>query len=886
MNSKSHFFCRKLRTHLLMLIILIFLPVSGLLIFRGYEDRQQSIEDIQSQAHRLIYLFIDEQIHIADNTRHLLEILSQIPAVRNLDLEECNKLLQAVHRYNPRYSTIVAANRDGMIECCAIPLKKPIDVKDRNWFKRISETRKFVIDEFLISKSANKASLPFAYPVLNDSGDLLVAVGAAFDLSYYKQIFAKVPLPPDSVIIITDRKGNVLYLSQDSKNEIELGQPLARIRGFRVPDEPKGSFMLTDTDGIERIYHFEHVSAGQSNNEVCMFVGFSKHEVFRNANRMMLTDISVLSLVALLSLGVAWIFGGKYIVEPVNLLVRKIRKISQGDLNISENIVYPMKELQILSQAFDDLAHALSVQETERKHAEEALRQREIFFRSLIENLPQQIFVKDKNSVYLSCNRNFARDIGHDPEQIIGKDDFAFFPKEMAEAFRADDQAVISKRIVKDIEEKYMAAGEEQWAHTIKVPYYNDQGDIIGLIGIYENITERKKAAEEKAKLESRLRQAQSLESIGTLAGGIAHDFNNILFPIIGYTEMTLDTLPKNSTGYANLEQILKAALRAKDLVTQILTFSRQREHEKTMMKIQVIIKEALKLIRSTLPSTIKISQNIDPNCAAVICDPTQVHQIVMNLCANAYHAMQDNGGVLEVTLTEVMLGANDISAYPGSLPGTYLKLSVSDTGIGISKENLERIFDPFFTTKPVGKGTGLGLSVVHGIVKQMGGHIRVYSELGKGTVFHVYMPAAGEHIPVRNPTVSDESAPGGRERILLADDEMPVLNMLRQMLEELGYRVSAYTDSTEAFAAFRSRPDEFDLVITDMTMPKMTGAQLAQKIFEIRKDIPIVLCTGFSEQINGEKSKALGIRGYLMKPVIRTEMAKMIRKVLEGEME
>jgi CheY-like chemotaxis protein len=296
------------------------------------------------------------------------------------------------------------------------------------------------------------------------------------------------------------------------------------------------------------------------------------------------------------------------------------------------------------------------------------------------------------------------------------------------------------------------------------------------------------------------------------------------------------------------------------------------------------MVKEALKLIRSTLPTTIELSQSIDPNCDPVMGDPTQIHQIVMNLCTNAYHAMQENGGTLEVTLREVRLGAGDISAYPGAIPGTYLKLSVSDTGVGIPKEILDRIFDPFFTTKPVGRGTGLGLSVVHGIVRQMGGHIGVYSELGKGTVFQVLMPAVtSETVCIPDPSVSKEIIPTGSERILLVDDEKPILSMLEQMLEKLGYGVTSHSDPADALRAFQNEPDGFDLVITDMTMPNMTGAQLARKILEIRADMPIILCTGFSEQINVEKSEALGIRGYLMKPVIRGEMAKMIRKVSEG---
>jgi PAS domain S-box-containing protein len=399
------------------------------------------------------------------------------------------------------------------------------------------------------------------------------------------------------------------------------------------------------------------------------------------------------------------------------------------------------------------------------------------------------------------------------------------------------------------------------------------------LLTVVHDLSALRLEEEKRQMVEKQLRYMQKMEAIGTLAGGIAHDFNNILFSIIGYTEMTADEMPKESRAHKNLEEVLKAALRAKELVNQILTFSRQHEHEKTILKIQPVIKETLKMLRSTLPSTIRIVQNIDRGCSPVLGDPTQIYQIIMNLCTNAFHAMQDTGGVMEIKLEETEI---DITAFPDALPGTYLKLSIRDSGIGMSEDIQERIVDPFFTTKPVGKGTGLGLSVVHGIVKQMSGYIRVFSAHGKGSVFIVYLPViTSENIHIRASAASDETPLTGSERIMLVDDEKAILGMLRQMIGELGYRIISFTSSMEAFQVFQNSPDEFDLVITDMTMPDMTGSQLARKLLEIRPDIPIILCTGFSEQINEKMSEAMGIQGYLMKPVVRTEMAKIIRKAL-----
>ncbi len=393
---------------------------------------------------------------------------------------------------------------------------------------------------------------------------------------------------------------------------------------------------------------------------------------------------------------------------------------------------------------------------------------------------------------------------------------------------------------------------------------------------------ERKQAEEEKNKLRTQLQQAQKMESIGTLAGGIAHDFNNILFPIIGYAEMALEDTSEGSPLRNSINEILHGAKRAGDLVKQILTFSRQADQELKPLRVQLVINEVLKLVRSSLPSTIKINKYISNKCGLVIADPTQIHQVAMNLITNAYHAMEETGGELEVTLKEVELDVEDLRD-PVMIPGAYVCLTVTDTGPGIDPLIIDRIFVPYFTTKGKDKGTGLGLAVVHGIVKSCKGDIRVYSEPGKGTAIHVYLPAI-KTLAVTEEAEALEPVQKGTERILLVDDEDQIVRMEKQMLVRLGYSVTERTGSIEALEAFRTAPDKFDLVITDMTMPNMTGIQLSQKLLTIRPDIPIIICSGFSEQISAEKAKALGISGFVMKPVIMRALAHIIRKVLDQE--
>ena len=394
------------------------------------------------------------------------------------------------------------------------------------------------------------------------------------------------------------------------------------------------------------------------------------------------------------------------------------------------------------------------------------------------------------------------------------------------------------------------------------------------------DITDRKKIEEEQKKLQSQLIQAQKMEAIGTLAGGIAHDFNNILGAILGYAEMAVDDCPADSKVTYDITQIVKAGNRARELVKQILAFSRQTETDLIPLQPGIIVAEALKLLRSSLPTTITIIQQINRDAGVVLADPTQIHQIVMNLCTNAFHAMEKDGGTLEISLEKKELTPKDLLNEPHLQPGKYVQLSIRDTGIGIAPEDQERIFDPYFTTKEVGKGTGMGLSIAHGIVQSYGGSIRCDSRLGEGTVFHIILPA----VDSSNLHVSEKTAviPGGNEHILLIDDEELLVEMGKRMLERLGYRVTSQTDSIKALATFQNQPQEFDLVITDQTMPGMTGSRLAQKMLLVRPDLPIILCTGYSNLISDEKARSLGIKGFAMKPLAKNDIAILIRNVLD----
>jgi len=381
--------------------------------------------------------------------------------------------------------------------------------------------------------------------------------------------------------------------------------------------------------------------------------------------------------------------------------------------------------------------------------------------------------------------------------------------------------------------------------------------------------------------MQSQLLQAQKMQAIGTLAGGIAHDFNNILGAVIGYAEMARDASASKSAVAHDLDKVLEASHRAAALVKQILAFSRQSGTKRILLEPSNIINEAVKLLRPILPSTITIRQDIGTATKSIFADPTQIHQVVMNLCTNAFQAMEQAGGILDISLTDSELSLDDLQSFPEVKPGKFVVLAIGDSGPGIPPNILGKIFDPYFTTKEVGKGTGMGLAIVHGIVTTSGGFVSCESELGKGTIFRVFYPAIEQHaVPAVKSLLT---APTGKGRILLIDDEEILAEMGQAMLERLGYEVTVHTGSLDALSDFQNQPDRFDAVITDQTMPGITGMELAQRMLQIRPDLPIILCTGYSNLVNEEQAKRCGIKGFAMKPMTKKEMATLLKDVLEG---
>ena len=542
------------------------------------------------------------------------------------------------------------------------------------------------------------------------------------------------------------------------------------------------------------------------------------------------------------------------------LLVRNIARRRQAERNLL--LANEKLEIRVAERTADQQQANARLREEvlHRTQAEERLS-------TVVRNLPIVLWAIDSAGLFtLSTGKGLAK-LNLSEGQLVGQSLFDIY---------AGNQAIVEAARKALNGESFSTVLEE--GGVIFESHYSPlftNGDISGVIGIAIDVTER-------SSLEKQIRQAQKMEAIGTLAGGIAHDFNNILGAIIGYAELGMLDARNGEAVLDYFEEIRRASDRARELVAHILTFSRQTEMHRQPLNVAPIVKEALKLLRASLPANIEIRSEVDTEAGKIKADPVQVHQCLMNLCTNAAHAMRESGGVLEVAVGAVLLG-HEAKPTPENLPpGRYLAIMVRDTGCGMDEVTLARIFEPFFSTKERGEGTGMGLSVVHGIMKSHGGGVEVESRMGQGTTFRLYFPLLAPAAENSAASIVVSSPPaGGNERILLVDDEPQLMELGQRILEYLGYVVTAKASSVAALELFEEQAAAFDLVITDQTMPTMTGIEMAKRMLVIRPGVPIILCTGFSETVSEEQAKAIGISGYVLKPLTINDLATACREVL-----
>ncbi len=567
----------------------------------------------------------------------------------------------------------------------------------------------------------------------------------------------------------------------------------------------------------------------------------------------------------------------------------ELRKQAEKTLKKKSDESHDPSELSL--EETHRLIHELQVQQIELEMQNEELRsiQQELKtsrdkYSNLYDHAPIGYFTINGKGVILGANLTGANLLGPARNKLMGQPFYNFVTGNTEDVFYLFLQELLDTGEPQACELKLIKMDDAQFhAHLESRVVHDDDGNFSRILMAVTDITKRKQNENERKDLEKRLQQAHKMETIGTLTGGIAHDFNNILSIILGNAELTMDDIPEGHPAQNSLGEIETASLRAKNTVKQLLTFSRKSDPQRKPVEIVPIIEDALKFLRSSIPINIDIRKTIPDESWVVSADPTQINQVIMNLCINAAHAMSEDGGIIDISCSFVEFDNNG-AVYDFELNQTrYVKITVLDTGHGIEKEHLDRIFDPYFTTKEVGEGSGFGLSVVHGIVKSHNGAISVDSEYGEGTMFNIFLPIVEK--ASESEKGFDAVTPTGSERILFVDDEETIVHLTRMMLERLGYTVTAKICSRDALETFQNQPEDFDLIITDMTMPSIMGDRLVKDFRKIRPDIPIILCTGFSERINDEKARYLGVQALVMKPVQKNAFAKIIRRVLDEKL-
>ncbi len=650
--------------------------------------------------------------------------------------------------------------------------------------------------------------------------------------------------------IITTSNLNELY--QSIHNALGV---IIDVTNFYIALYDEGRESITLSHIVDEIDAFDdYIPSFTKTNSLIGNVILEKKPVFLNREKLVKleTEKRILGTRPEIWLGVPLIISNNVIGVMAVYSYNNPHQFTENDLNI-------------LGSVSEQIAVAI-----ERKKADEE----RVRLGTAIEQATEAFIITNQNGIIDYVNPAFENITGYLKNETIGRN-VGILGGEQGNTFLNESKKVIETGNTWSGKLSFNKKHNMPFTAIVTIsPVRDASGSILNIVSIIRDISR-------EDQLEDQLRRSQKLESIGTLAGGIAHDFNNILSAIIGYTQIAGLKVKKDSETTNCLNKVLKASQRAKDLINQILSFSREQEHEKQPVKISIIINEALKLLRPSLPSTIKIHSELERNRDTVEADSSQIHQILMNLCTNAHHAMKDKGGTLSINLSAVELDSAQASVFSELEPGPYLKLTVSDTGTGIDEEILDKIFDPYFSTKEKGEGTGLGLAVVHGIVKSHGGSISVESKSNQGTSIHIYFPQIVEETGTKGDEPND-TYPVGNECILFIDDEAYLTDISKQMLEHIGYKTIARTSSVEALELFKTRFNEIDCVITDLTMPNMTGDKLAKELIKIRPDIPIILCSGYSERITPEKASNIGIKDFLKKPLSMRDLSITLRRVLD----
>ncbi|MDX2481477.1 MAG: PAS domain S-box protein [Desulfuromusa sp.] len=860
-----------IRKNLTFLVLLSVLPALIILLYTGIEQRRDAVEKAKHNILLLSHAMAKTQENITNTTRQTLSTLALLPEIKNLNLQTSRKILAAVLEKNPNYKNIALTDLKGDVLVSGIP-SGSTNLADRKHFKEALKQKDFAIGEYIVSRLGTIVpAFPFAYPVFDDQGQVKAVLTLIINLTRFSDFFEISNLPKNSFIAVTDYKGVRLFYYPSKEKTNSVGKPI-RGKSWDISSNAQTSnaYVGEGSDGIRRMFAFEPMRITPERLPyLYMWVGIPESHILGPANVIQTRNVLLMLLATVLALLISWYIGKKTLISPLKSLVSLTQKFAGGALDVRNEQIVRNDEVGTLNQAFYEMADSLN-------QSQKSLRESQERFKKLSDVTFEGILIHDMG-IATDVNESLAKMFGYSKEELIDKNLIELLvPREY--------QPILKENILKTATNPYEVKGRRKDGTLFPVEI--ESRSVTGekedyRVTALRDITERKKAEEQRLKLEVQLRQKFKMEALGTMAGGMAHNFNNSLAIVLGSLEMAQRKILEPQTIEKYLKSATKAVLRSRDLVSKVLIYSRQGNQKRKSMQIVLVAEETQKLVRLTLPANINLNYQFAPEYQnlTINADSGQIQEALLNLINNAIQSMNKKG-TLDIDLDQVELGEDDIPVQYDCIPGTYARLSVKDTGCGMESETLKHIFDPFFTTKGVGQGTGVGLSTVQGMMEQHGGLIKVHSILGEGSNFELYFPVI--QAVLQDTIAENVDIPSGVERILFVDDDDILIAIGYEMLGDMGYKVTTENSSKKALEMIAENPTQFDLVITDQTMPELTGKELSHEINKINPELPIILCSGYSNMSSTDDVGKYAIKAFCSKPLRMSELAQVVRKTLD----
>jgi len=870
-----------IRSLLQLITLVVILPTAGIVLYSGIKLRDTMLNAARADTLKLADRIVTEQQNLVVGAEQLMTALAQIPDVKRHDTARVEPILRELRKLNPMYSNIFIADMKGTVWASAVPVPPPFVVADRRYFRNALASGKLSSGEYVVSRATARPAFNLAYPLRNDHGRTIGVLSVGFAIDRYRQLLEQMRLPAGTNFAIIDHQGTLLFRAINS--EQLAGKPYPGDEFQKIRSGPDaGTTTRKGLTGDKRIISYRKLSlAGEQSPYLYVTAGIPVEVATREANRSIMYSSVFLALLLLLTWSIAALIGKRSIVDRFKLLENASQRLAAGDLQVRVSDVVDGGELGRLGQTFDVMAAELARREEERLKVE-GDRDRLI---SIMETTTDVVSLASPEGKLLYLNHAGRRLTGIGDGPISDIPIQQVHPQWAAELIMKEGIPSAMRTGVWEGETALLDGNcQEVPVSQLLLAHRDGLGELSHLSTIMRDIRDHKAAEAEHALLTEQLIQSQKMESIGQLAGGVAHDFNNLLTPIFGYAEMLKRDFPDNAAALTKLDNLLKAAEKAKELVRQLLSFSRKQVLEMKIIDLDQVITKFQSILRHTIRESIDIRLNLAPGRYSIRGDRNQIEQVIMNLAVNAQDAIS-GCGLITIETAPVLLDDEYTRQHSGVSPGHYLMMAVSDDGCGMDQETRQRIFEPFFTTKGIGKGTGLGLATVYGIVQQHAGNIWVYSEPDRGTTFKCYFPIVDE-IPMSEQSAEYEQVTliGDRRTILLVEDNAMVRSLVDELLTRQGFEVLVAEDPKKALEMSEGRL--LDLLVTDVIMPYMTGPELYGRLQDRYPGLKVLYMSGYTRSGIAQQSALEEGIHYLQKPFATNEFVSIVELLLKSQLD